>query len=61
MAAPIYILTNSVQGLPFLQILADIVICRLFDDSHSDRCEVTSHGSFAGAAVLAGSADKSGS
>ena len=34
--------TNSVQGLPFLLILANIC-CVLFDDSHSDRSEVISH------------------
>ena len=37
MAEPIYILINSVQGLPFLHILAPtFVTCVLFDDSRSD-------------------------
>ena len=38
-AAPIYIPTNSVRRFPLLQILAKIC-CGLFDDSHSDMCEV---------------------
>ena len=38
MAPPIYIPTSSVLGFPFLHILTNI--WRLFDDSHSDRCEV---------------------
>ena len=45
-AAPIYIPTNSIQGFPFLQILTNICYCGLFDDSHSDRCEVLSHCGF---------------
>ena len=40
---PIYIPTNSVLENPFLPIL---VICRLSDDSHFDRCEVISHCGF---------------
>ena len=44
--ASIYIPTNSVQEFPFLHILTNIVICGLFDDSHSDRCDVTSHWGF---------------
>ena len=43
-AAPIYIPTSSIQGFCFLQILANI--CGLFDDKHSDRCEVISHCGF---------------
>ena len=38
-AAPGYIPTNSVRGFPFLHILQTVVICVLFEDSHSDRCE----------------------
>ena len=38
-AALIYILTNSVRGFPFLHILSRILICRLLNDSHSDRCD----------------------
>ena len=45
-AAPICIPTRSAQGFPFLHTLSNIVICRLFDDSHSDRCEVISHCGF---------------
>ena len=41
-----YIPTNSVQGFPFLRILANIVIFDLFDDSRSDRCEMISHHGF---------------
>ena len=39
-AAPIYIPTNSVPQFPFLHIL----ICGLFDNGHSDRCEVVAYG-----------------
>ena len=42
-AAPIDIPTNSVQGFLFLNILPTFVIRVLFDDSHSDRCEVILH------------------
>ena len=34
--------TNSVQGFPFPHILASLISC-IFDDSHSNRCEVISH------------------
>ena len=44
--APIYIPTNSVQVFPFLHIFANICICILFDDSHSERCEMISHCGF---------------
>ena len=40
-AAPIYIPTNSSQGLSLLHILDDTY---LFDSSHSNRCEVLSYG-----------------
>lgn len=36
--------TNSVQGFLFLHILANAYL--IFDDSHSDRCEVISHCDF---------------
>ena len=36
-ATPIYILTNSSV---FSTSLTAFVICRLFDNSHSDRCDV---------------------
>ena len=38
LAAKINIPTNSVLGFPFLHILVNIVICRLFDGKHSERC-----------------------
>ena len=38
-AVSIYILTNSTRGFPFLHTLSSIV-CRLFDNGHSDWCEV---------------------
>ena len=46
LAAPIHIPTNSAWGFPFPPILAIFVICRLFDDSHSDSCEVIAHCGF---------------
>ena len=42
-AASIYILTNSVQVFPFSVSSPAFVICVLFNDVHSDRCEVISH------------------
>ena len=39
-AIPICTPTKSVWGFPFLPILTEFLICILFDDSHSDRCEV---------------------
>ena len=41
-AAPIHIPINSVHVFPFLRALPTSVICRLFDDSYSDECEVIS-------------------
>ena len=43
-ATPVYIPTNSVWVLPFLQN-QNFVICRLFN-SYSDRCEAISHCAF---------------
>ena len=42
----IYISTNDVQVFPFLYILSTFIICGLFDDKHSDRCEMISHSGF---------------
>ena len=42
-AAPIYIPTNSVGGFLFSTSSLAFIICRLFDDGHSDWCEVISH------------------
>ena len=41
-ASPIYIPTNSVQGFPFPTLWPIFVICGLFDNSHSETCEVLS-------------------
>ena len=41
MVAPIYISTCSVGGFPFHHTLVHIVICRLFDEIHSDRCDIS--------------------
>ena len=38
---PLYTVFHSVQGFPFLCILANI--CHLFDNSHPDRCEVIAY------------------
>ena len=41
--APVYIPTNSVGGFPFLHTPSSaFIICQLFDDGHSDLCEVDS-------------------
>ena len=41
----VYSPTNSAWGLTFLYFLTLVISC-LFDDSHSDGCEVISHSSF---------------
>ena len=41
-AIPMYIPSNSVQGSLFFTPSAAFVICVLFEDSHSDRCEMIS-------------------
>ena len=45
-AVPICIPTNSARGFPFLHTLSSIYCFRLFDDGHSDWCELISHCSF---------------
>ena len=45
MAVSIYIPTNSARGFPFLHTFSSIV-CRFFDDGHSDWCDVIPHCSF---------------
>ena len=42
-AVSIYIPTKSARAFPFLHALSSIYVCRLFDDGHSDWCEVISH------------------
>ena len=44
--ALIYILTNSVIGFPFLHISLTFVICRPFNDNHSEMFEVMPHCGF---------------
>ena len=45
-AVSIYIPTNSARAFPFLHIFTTFIVCRLFDEGHSDQCEVISHYSF---------------
>ena len=45
-AVSIYISTNCARGFSFLHILSSIYCFRVFDDGHSDQCEVTLHCSF---------------
>ena len=45
-AVSIYIPTNSARGLPFSTPSPAFIVCRLFDNGHSDWCEVISHCSF---------------
>ena len=45
-AALTYLLTNSVEGSLFPTPSLAFVICRLFNDGHSDWCEVVPHCSF---------------
>ena len=46
MTVSVYIPTNSVRVFPFLHTLSAFIVCRLFDDGHSDWCEVISYCSF---------------
>ena len=34
------------EGLPFSTSSPAFIVCRFFDDVHSDQCEVIPHGSF---------------
>ena len=45
-AVSIYIPTDSARVFPFLHTLSSIYFLRLFDEGHSDWCEVISHCSF---------------
>ena len=38
--------TNSVQGFPFSSPSPAFIVCRLFDDGHSDQCEMIPHCGF---------------
>ena len=42
----IYSPTNSARGTLFYTPSPVVIVCRFFDDGHSDRCEVISHCSF---------------
>ena len=46
MAVLVCILSNSVRGFPFLHTLSLIIVCRLFDSSHSDQHEMVPHCGF---------------
>ena len=45
-AVSVCIPTNSARVFSFLCILSSIYVCRLFDNGHSDQCEVIAHCSF---------------
>lgn len=45
-AAPVYNLTNSTQGLPFLYIHTSTCYILSFDDGHSNRGDVISYYGF---------------
>ena len=45
-AVLVYIPSNSVRGFPFSTPSLAFIVCRLFDDGHSDWCEVIASGSF---------------
>ena len=42
-AVPAYIPTNSVRGFPFLHTSPALVVCRLFNDGHSNWSEIVPH------------------
>ena len=43
---PIYIPTDSAVEFPFLTVSPAFIVCSIFDDGRSIRCEVMLHGSF---------------
>ena len=45
-AVPIRTCTSSIRGFSFSASSPTLVTCVLFDDGHSDRCEVVSHWGF---------------
>jgi len=45
-AVLIYIPINSVRAFLFSTDSLAFIVCRLFDDGHSDQCEVISHCGF---------------
>ena len=45
-AVLVFIPTNNVRGFPFLHTLSSLGVCRLFDGSHSDWCEMVPHYGF---------------
>ena len=42
----IYVPANSARVFPFSTPSPAFIVCRIFDDGHSDGCEVISHCSF---------------
>ena len=46
MAVLVCIPTNSVRGFPLSKPSPEFIVCRLFDDGHSDWCEEISHYNF---------------
>ena len=38
--------TNRVGGFPFLHTSSEFIVCRIFDDGHSDQCEVIARCNF---------------
>ena len=46
MAVSIYISTNSARAFPFLHTSPAFIVCRLFDDGHSDKCGMILHCGF---------------
>ena len=45
-AVSVYILISNARKFPFSTLSPAFIVCRLFDDDHSDQCEVISHCSF---------------
>ena len=45
-AVSIYIPSNSAKGSLFSTHSPAFIVCRFFDDGHSDRCEMISHCTF---------------
>ena len=43
MGVPIYSPANNVEGSLFATSSPVLIVCRFFDDGHSDQCEVVPH------------------
>ena len=57
MAVPVYIPTNKARGPISFTPFPAFIVCRFFDDGHSDPCEVIPHCSLICISLIVSSAD----